>query len=119
MFQIRRDGSYLVATIESSLADDSLAALADALVERVLAERASGVILDVGSLDVVDSFAARTLRALTARIQQSGAAIAVIGLQPDVAFSMGRHGLTFEGIPLARDLESALSRLAEARQKGL
>jgi rsbT antagonist protein RsbS len=59
---ILKQGHYLIASIQSALTDADLSQLREALIERVGRFRARGVIVDVTALDVMDSFAVRTLR---------------------------------------------------------
>jgi rsbT antagonist protein RsbS len=65
----------------------------------------------VTMLDVMDSFAARTLRGITQMIRLLGATSIVVGIQPEVAFSMVQLGLTLEGTTTALDLEEGLAIL--------
>jgi rsbT antagonist protein RsbS len=64
-------------------------------------------------LDVMDSFAVRTLRAIAQMVKLLGAECIVVGIQPDVAFSMVQLGLTLEGTTTALDLEDGLNALRE------
>ena len=73
--------------------------------------RSTGVLIDVGSLDVMDSFAVRTLRGVAQMVRLLGAECVVVGIQPDVAFSMVQLGLTLEGTSTALDLEDGLALL--------
>jgi rsbT antagonist protein RsbS len=70
--------------------------------------RSKGVIIDVTALDVMDSFATRTLRSLAHMIKLRGADTVICGIQPEVAFTMVQLGLTLEGISTALDLEEGL-----------
>jgi rsbT antagonist protein RsbS len=108
---ILKQGDYLIATVQAALTDAELVELRQKLVERTGQFRTRGVILDVTALDVLDSFAARTLRdlALTARLR--GAETVVVGIQPEVAFAMAQLGLTLEGVSAALDLEEGLQFL--------
>lgn len=112
---ILKEGDVLIASIQSALTDVDLVALRDALVERVAKQRTRGVIVDVTSLDVVDSFASRTLRDLAHMIRLRGARTVIVGIQPDVAFAMVQLGLTLEDIPTALDLEEGLAFLSAGR----
>lgn len=114
---ILKQGDYLIATVQAALTDAELVELRQKLVERTGQFRARGVIVDVTALDVLDSFAARTLRdlALTARLR--GAETVVVGIQPEVAFAMAQLGLTLEGVSAALDLEEGLQFL-ENKVKG-
>ena len=112
---ILKEGDVLIASIQSALSDVDLVVLRDALVEQVSNYRTRGVIVDVTALDVVDSFASRTLRDLAHMIRLRGAQTVIVGIQPDVAFAMVQLGLTLEDIPTALDLEEGLAFLGGAR----
>jgi rsbT antagonist protein RsbS len=105
----RRD--YLIATVQAALSDAEWVDLRQKLVERTGPFRAPGVIVDVTALDVLDSFAARTLRDLahTARLRR--AETVIVGSQPEVPFVMAQLGLTLEGVSAALDLEEGLQFL--------
>ena len=64
--------------------------------------------MDVTSLDVLDSFASRTIRDLAHMIRLRGADTVIVGIQPEVAFAMVQLGLTLEGVATALDLEEGL-----------
>src|SRR5207253_1113254 len=70
-------------------------------------------VVDVPALDVLDSFASRTLRDLAHMIRLRGAETVIVGIQPEVAFTMVRLGLTLEGVATALDLEEGLFYLNE------
>ncbi len=108
---ILKEGDVLIASIQSALTDVDLVGLRDALVKQVSIHRTRGVIVDVTALDVVDSFASRTLRDLAHMIRLRGARTVIVGIQPEVAFAMVQLGLTLEDIPTALDLEEGLSFL--------
>ena len=91
---ILKQGPYLIATIQSALTDADLLELRDALVGKVGRLRSRGVIVDVTALDVLDSFASRTIRDLAHMIRLRGADTVIVGIQPEVAFAMVQLGLT-------------------------
>jgi rsbT antagonist protein RsbS len=105
---ILKQGPYLIATVQTALNDRDLADLSEALIDRVGRFRSRGVIVDVTALDVMDSFAARTLRDLAHMARLRGAQTVIVGIQPEVAFAMVQLGLTLEGIATALDLEEGL-----------
>src|SRR3989475_12216614 len=119
---ILKQGAYLIATVQSALTDGDLLQLCDTLVQSVSKHRARGVILDLTALDVLDSFATRTLRDLAHMIRLRGAETVVVGIQPEVAFTMVRLGLTLEGVATALDLEEGLfylnEKLSSSQEKG-
>lgn len=91
--------------------------LRDALVAKVSASRARGVVVDVTVLDVMDSFASRTLRDLVHIVKLRGAVTVIVGIQPEVAFAMVQLGLTLEGVPTALDLEEGLAFLDQRTKR--
>ncbi len=108
---ILKQGPYLIASIQAALSDADLMQLRDALVKQVSTFRSRGVIVDVTVLDVMDSFASRTLRDLVHMIRLRGAETVIVGIQPEVAFAMVQLGLTLEGVATALDLEEGLAFL--------
>lgn len=116
---ILKQGDLLVASIQAATSDRDLTQLRDELVEKVGRHRSRGVVVDVTSLDVLDSFAVRTLRGIAHVTQLRGATTVVVGIQPEVAFALVQLGLNLDGIETALDLEEGLDilrrRLAAAR----
>lgn len=108
---ILKQGEFLIATIQGSPTDADLVQLRSALVQRVVRNRARGVVVDVTVLDVLDSFASRTLREIAQMIRLRGAQTVIVGIQPEVAFSMVQLGLTLEEVPTALDLEEGIAFL--------
>ena len=109
---ILKQGDVLIASMQAALSDQDLVHFRDELAERVGRFRTRGVVIDVTALDVLDSFATRTLRAIVAIAKLRGANTVVVGIQPDVAFAMVQLGLNFEGVATALDLEEGLDLLA-------
>ena len=108
---ILRQGHVLIATVQAALSDADLHELRSALIHQVVRSRAFGVIVDLTALDVMDSFAAKTLRELADMIRLRGAATVIVGIQPEVAFAMVQLGLQLEGIRTALDLDEGLELL--------
>ncbi|HEX4585312.1 MAG TPA: STAS domain-containing protein [Burkholderiaceae bacterium] len=113
---ILKQSQYLIATIQSALSDEDLILLQSALVEKVGKFRSRGVIVDVTALDVLDSFASRTLRDIAHIIRLRGAETVIVGVQPEVAFAMVQLGITLEKVPTALDLEEGLAYLDKKLQ---
>ena len=116
---IVRQGDYLIASVQSDLSDDEVLRLRDDLAERVGQLRLRGIILDVGALDVIDSFVARSLRSIAVTARLRGADTVVVGIQPDVAIAMVQFRLNLEPLRAALDLDEALVLLdRSARGEG-
>src|SRR5882724_6525615 len=116
---VLKQGGYLIASVQSVLSDADLLQLRDDLAERVGQFRSRGVIIDVTVLDVIDSFATRTLRAVAHMLKLRGAETVIVGIQPDVAFAMVQLGLTLEGVGTALDFEEGLAYLNRLSKKNV
>lgn len=110
---ILKQGNCLIASIQSVLSDADMLQLRDNLADMVGRHRSRGVIIDVTVLDVIDSFATRTLRQMAHMLNLRGADTVIVGIQPEVAFAMVQLGLTLEGVGTALDLEEGLAFLEE------
>jgi rsbT antagonist protein RsbS len=115
---ILKQGDILIASIQAALTDRDLLQLRDELADRVGRFRARGVVIDVTALDVLDSFASRTLRNIAHTTRLRGAETVVVGIQPDVAFSMVQLGLGLDGVATGLDLEEGLEMLRRAPSRG-
>ncbi len=111
LFSILRQGPYLIASIHTALDDTQLVRFQQDLVERIGSDRARGVVIDVAALDVLDSFASRTLRDIGEMARLRGAVTVIVGIQPDVAFAMVELGMDTGRVVTALDLEEGLAEL--------
>jgi rsbT antagonist protein RsbS len=102
---ILKQGEMLIASIQSNLNDRDLMQLRDEIADKIGRFRSRGVVLDVSVLDVMDSFATRTLRAIAETARLRGAETVIVGIQPDVAIAMVQLGLTLDGVLTALDFE--------------
>jgi rsbT antagonist protein RsbS len=114
---ILKQGAVLIATFQAALSDADLNHLRGGLVEQVVKLRSRAVIVDVTAMDVMDSFASRTLREIAQMIRLRGAETVIVGIQPEVAFAMVQLGLTLEGVATALDLEEGLAYLNQKFEK--
>lgn len=112
---------YLIATVQTTLVDEDFEILRDRLMEEIGRCRSSGAILDVSELDVMDSFCVRALSEIARMVRLRGAEMLIVGIQPDVAFSMAQMGLRLNEVPTALDLEEGLAYLDDKfeRQKSI
>ena len=112
LFSILRQGAILIASIHTALDDSQLERFRADLIDQIGRDRARGVIIDVAALDVVDSFATRTLRGIADMARLRGAQTVVVGIQPDVAFVIVQLGMDTGPLVTALDLEEGLTHLA-------
>jgi rsbT antagonist protein RsbS len=115
---ILKQGRMLIASVQGSMSDADLLQLRQELLADVRRHRATGVVIDITLIDVMDSFAARTLRGITEAVRLLGAEAVVVGIQPEVAFAMVQLGLTLEGTIVALDLEEGLAVLQDGDARG-
>jgi rsbT antagonist protein RsbS len=108
---ILRQGDYLIASILSDLSDSEVVELRNELAELVGRHRSRGLVIDVGALEVIDSFVARALRAIVLTVKLRGADTVIVGIQPDVAIAMVQFRLNLGPLRVALDLDAAKALL--------
>ena len=113
LVSILRRGPYLIASVHTALDDSELLRFQRDLVTQIGEHRSRGVIIDVAALDVLDSFGSRTLRNIAEMARLRGAETVIVGIQPDVAFSMVELGMDTGDVRTALDLEEGLEYLGQ------
>lgn len=114
---VLKQGDVLIASIQSALSDQDLVQLREDFGDKIGKFRTKGVIIDVTALDVLDSFATRTLRGIAYVARLRGATTVVVGIQPEVAFAMVQLGLSLDGVATALDLEEGLDHLRKTASR--
>ena len=112
MVSILRQGDNLIASIHTALDDSEMVRFQRNLIEQIGQHRSRGVIIDVAALDVLDSFGSLTLRSIAEMARLRGAETVIVGIQPDVAYSMVELGLGTGSVHAALDLEEGLEYLS-------
>ena len=113
LVSIMRQGSTLIASIHTALDDTELVRFEHDLIAKIGEHRSPGVIIDVAALDVIDSFAALTLKRIAEMARLRGALTVIVGIQPEVAFTMVQLGMGTGNVPTALDLDEGLRMLAD------
>ena len=108
---VLRQGKLLIASIVAALSDRDLVALRDDVLDQIGRFRSKGLVIDVTALDVMDSFATRTLRGIASAARLRGAETVIVGIQPEVAMAMVQLGLTLDDVNTALDLEEGIALL--------
>ncbi|MGA8014941.1 MAG: STAS domain-containing protein [Candidatus Dormiibacterota bacterium] len=114
---ILQQGRVLIASLQAEQSDADLRRLNEELLDGVARRRATGVILDVSAVEVMDSYAVRSLRTVSYAAGLCGARAVVVGIQPGVAYAMTQLGITLEGIATALDLDDGLIELRQDRDR--
>ncbi len=108
---ILRMGSLLLVTIQVDMHDRLAMTLQDDLTERIVKDRAKGVLIDISALDIVDSFIGRMISNTAAMAKILDAKTVVVGMQPAVAITLVELGLALEGVITALNVERGIAML--------
>ena len=109
-------GSYLVVSIDAALDDTQMVQFRRELSQAIDHRKARGVLIDVAGLDVLDSFGSQNICDIAALARLHGAAAVIVGVEPNVAFSMVQLGVDAGDIPTALDLEDGLDVVTDIRR---
>src|SRR5258707_13765380 len=110
---ILKQGGILIAWVKAAVTASDPERLRKDLMGQVSRYRAHGIIVDVTAIDVMDSFAARSIRTIAHMTRLRGADTVIVGLQPAVAFAMGQLGLMFDDMYTPLIPEEELGRAHE------
>lgn len=118
---ILRMGELLLVTIQIDMHDQVALALQEDLTSMIDKTSAKGVVIDISSLDMVDSFIGRMIAHISEVSKMLGARIVVVGMQPAVAITLVELGLYFEGVKTALNVDRAMRilRSDDAGESGL
>jgi rsbT antagonist protein RsbS len=110
---ILKMGRFLLVTIQVDMHDQLALQLQDDLTTRIVAARARGVLIDISSLEVVDSFIGRMISNIAAMARVLDAETVVVGIQPAVAITLVELGLSLEGVRTALNVDRGMALLHE------
>jgi rsbT antagonist protein RsbS len=110
---ILRMGRYLLVTIQVDMHDKLAMTLQNDLTERITQTGSKGVLLDISSLDIVDSFIGRMISNIAAMARVLDAQTVVVGMQPAVAITLVELGLSLPGVKTALNVEKGMNMLLE------
>ena len=106
-------GRLLLVTIQVDMHDRLALQLQDDLTDRIVKARARGVLIDISSLEVVDSFIGRMISNIAAMARILDAETVVVGMQPAVAITLVELGLSLEGVRTALNVDRGMALLQE------
>jgi rsbT antagonist protein RsbS len=108
-------GRFLIVTIQVDMHDRLAMTLQEDLTARIVQDKAHGVLIDISSLDVVDSFIGRMIDNTAAMASVLDAQTVVVGMQPSVAITLVELGLTLSGVRTALNVEKGMALLQRGR----
>lgn len=108
---ILKMGRFLLVSIQVDMDDRTALMLQDDLTTQIVKHRAQGVLIDISSLDVVDSFIGRMLANTAAMARILDAETVVVGMQPSVAITLVELGLSLTGVRSALNVERGMELL--------
>src|SRR6266540_6565488 len=108
---ILKMGTFLLVTIQVDMHDQLAMTLQDDLTSRIVATRAKGVLIDISSLEIVDSFIGRMLANIAAMSRVLDAETVVVGMRPAVAITLVELGVSLKGVRTALNVERGMEML--------
>ena len=105
---ILKMGECLLASIQVDMHDRMALTLQDDLTQRIVDTGAHGVLIDISSLEVVDSFIGRMLGNIAAMARVLDAHTVVVGMRPAVAITLVELGLSLHGVRTALNIEKGM-----------
>ena len=111
---ILKMGDLLLVTIQVDMHDRIAMRLQDDLTERIVADHARGVLIDISSLEIVDSFIGRMLANIAAMSRILDADTVVVGMRPAVAITLVELGLSLPDVRTALNVEQGMELLAQS-----
>jgi rsbT antagonist protein RsbS len=111
---ILKMGEFLLVTIQVDMHDRLALTLQDDLTSQIVKYKAKGVLIDISTLEMVDSFIGRMLGSIASMARLLDAETVVVGMQPSVAITLVELGLSMQGIRTALDVEKGMTALKVA-----
>jgi len=114
---ILKIGSFLLASIQVELDDELAVSLQEDLTQAITKHGAKGVLIDVSSMEIIDSFIGRVLGNVAACSRILDAVTVVVGMRPAVAITLVEMGVGLHGIRTALNVDRGLALLREATER--
>ena len=114
---ILKMGEFLLVTIQVDMHDRLALTLQDDLTRMISDTEARGVLIDISSLEIVDSFIGRMLGNIAAMSRVLDAETVVVGMQPAVAITLVELGLSLPGVRTALNVDSGMELLRSSVAK--
>lgn len=102
---------YLLISVQVDLDDQTALQFQEDVLEKIHQEGSRGVVIDLTSVEMIDSFIAKVLGDVVDMSNLMGAKVVLTGIQPAVAITLIDMGIVLDEVPTALDLEQGLERL--------
>lgn len=110
---ILKMGRFLLVSIQVDMHDQLALKLQDDLTKRIVQDRARGVLIDISSLDVVDSFIGRMIANIAGMARVLDAETVMVGMRPSVAITLVELGLPLDGVHTALNVDKGMTLLQD------
>lgn len=114
---ILKMGEFLLVTIQVDMHDRLALSLQDDLTRMISQTEARGVLIDISSLDIVDSFIGRMLANIASMSRVLDAETVVVGMQPAVAITLVELGLSLTGVRTALNVDAGMELLRSGLER--
>ena len=111
-------GNNLFVTVQVDVDDQLASTLQDDLMTQIVATGAKGVLIDISSMEIVDSFLGRMLAQIASMSRILDAEVVVVGMRPPVAITLVELGLSLPGVRMALNVDRGIAMLDEALTVG-
>lgn len=114
---ILKMGKFLLVTIQVDMHDQLALTLQDDLTNRIVNDHAHGVLIDIASLEIVDSFIGRMIANIVGMARMLDAETVVVGMRPAVAITLVELGMTLSGVRTALNVDNGMAMLNASLQR--
>ena len=108
---ILKMGEFLLVTIQIDMHDQLAITLQDDLTQQIVKHRAHGVLIDISSLEIVDSFIGRMIGNIAGMARMLDAETVLVGMKPAVAITLVELGMSLTGVRTALNVEKGMAML--------
>ena len=110
-FPVLAVGDFMMISLREDMSDTQVMNLQDELSKQVTLIRPKGVLIDISSLEIVDSFLGRTLSDIAKIVRVLGAEVVIVGMQATVAMTTVELGITLGSVLTALNVNSGMGML--------
>jgi rsbT antagonist protein RsbS len=110
-------GRFLLVTIQVDMHDELAMTLQEDLTDRIVSDRAQGVLIDISSLEIVDSFIGRMIANIAGMARMLDAETVLVGMRPAVAITLVELGMSLPGVRTALNVDKGMAMLQVTQEE--